>query len=231
MLGTLTTLLNTVLAIACGMWAHKRYNSMLLMMLVIIASYALFKAIQLVFLQYYYRRQDRLHPLPPIHELYKENWEDRDEWENTFLSLGMRIVAITEDLDESYEKAYSAIIDKAINEMNQPETIFALRYETVIRKKYPYYAAWTNCGTDGVEINSAAKAWYACDACTYMKGRRPGKDIFVHDGEIEVEDRGLLRYTVLVLFAQSLPVTVNNPFVKKKREEEEPGATGQIVDN
>lgn len=215
---TIVTFINTGLAIYCAVLAQKRYNSTVVMILVLIASYALFRAFGQLFLLYYYKHQGKKHPFPTLHTFKEENWEDRDEWEDSYLDLGWRAMVVTEELaDDKYIEYYQRMLDEAVEHFNQPQTIFELRLNHVHKRRLPFQAVYSVCGTDGVEINTTAKAWYSSRALNKLASRRePNKDVFIYDGTMDIEGVGPTAFTVFIAFERRLPVTVNNKYLKKE---------------
>ena len=129
-------------------------------------------------------------------------------------------MVVTEELeDDKYIDYYQKMLDEAIQSFNQPQTIFELRLNHVHKKNLPFQAVYSVCGTDGVEINTTAKAWYASRPLSKLASRRdPNKDIFIYDGTMDIEDVGPTAFTVFIAFERRLPVTVNNPYLKKNEE-------------
>ena len=57
-------------------------------------------------------------------------------------------------------------------------------------------------------MNNCFKAWLDTPNVIQMRARQQNRDLFLHDGTIEMKDGALVRYTVMVLFDASLPVTL-----------------------
>lgn len=218
---TILTFINTGLAIYCGYLAQQRYHSTVVMILVLIASYALFRAFAQLFILYYYRYKAKYNPNPTLHPFDDDNWDDRDEWEDSYLDLGWRAMVVTEELeDDKYIPCFKAMVDEAIEYHNKPETIFELRLNHVHKKSLPYQAIYTVCGPEGKGINKCAKTWYYSRPLkNLLKTRRePNKDVFIYDGTMDIEGVGPTQFTVFIAFENRLPVTVNNPYKKKLEE-------------
>lgn len=216
---TLTTFINTGLAIAAAVYAHNRYNSVLLMVLVLIASYAFLRAFQQVFLLYYYRIKAKAHPMPVVHTVKEENWEDREEWDDSYRCHGMRTMIVTERLDgDKYPDEILAMEKETLEQLSKPGTLFELRYNRVLERNYPYQLVWSNCDDGGKAINDCVKTWYKSWALEKMPARQRDKDFFVYDGEMDIQGVGPTQFTGFVLFDGGLPVTLNNPYLKKKAE-------------
>ena len=223
---TLLTFINTGLSIFLAYLAYKRYQSTILSILVIIAAYAFLRAFAQVFLMYYYRIKAKVHPMPVIHQVKTEHWEDKEEWTESYRNYGMRVMVVTEELNgDEYPDLVLEMERKTIEGLNKPNTIFNLRYERVVERDYPYQLVWSNCGEGGSAINDCVKAWYNSWALQKMTARQRDKDFYVYDGTIDVPGKGEKLFTGFVLYDGGLPVTLNNPYLKKKEELEAPAET------
>ena len=65
-------------------------------------------------------------------------------------------------------------------------------------------------------MNNCFKAWMESPNVYQMKARQQNRDMFLHDGTVDAKDGTPVRYTVMVLFDSSLPVTLPAKTNEKK---------------
>jgi len=208
--------LNAMIALAASVYGYIRFHNILTAILIYLAVYEFVKALNALLLNYYFQHIAKVNPDPVLHPFQDRFFDKIDEKsDKNPLERGMRLLVATEDLDsEEYLPYFKEMERIAIEHLDQPETIFNLRYHFVLDRELPYQAVWCVCGKDGKHINRCIKTWYKTNALVLMTVKQPNREIFVYDGEMDIEGVGKKRYSVFFVFEQALPVTI-----KKKTEE------------
>lgn len=210
-MGSTSSLIIGMLSLAAAAFGFAWTKSYLVSILIAVTAMLVCKSltpfVQLLWDQF----RQRFFPLPEVTAFYEKNLENRDGGEAPAHTLGIRVLAMTEDLRlNSKTKAdYLAMVQESLDALAQEHPIFQRRLEVVQRRDMPAQYTWALCGKDGNNMRKCLKAWFKTDTVREMRARTQNRDLFLHDGEIQVHGRcEAVRYTVLVLFDGSLPVTL-----------------------
>ena len=212
-MASFTTLLIGFLALLAFWLGHSLFDSYIVAILFLVIAVITGKTLQPVILSLWYKFMDRYFPLPDVHQLYSKGLEHPDTPEKEGAAppkmLGMRVLAMTESLDGKKNKAtYKEAVEESISKLCKEFELFDLRYNAVLRRESPIEWVWITCGEEGKDMNKCFKAWVNTPNVFYMKARQQNKDMFLHDGTVTARDGSAVRYTVMVLFDGSLPVTI-----------------------
>jgi hypothetical protein len=213
LMASITTLLTGILAIFAFWLGNTLFDSFIVAMMFLVIAVITGKTLQPVILTLWYKFMDRYFPLPDVHPLYSKGLENPDtpvkEGDAPPKMLGMRVLAMTESLDGKKNKAaYKEAVEESIAKLCKEFELFDLRYNAVLRRESPIEWVWVNCGEEGENMNKCFKAWVNTPSVFYMKSRQQNRDMFLHDGTVTARDGSVVRYTVMVLFDASLPVTI-----------------------
>ena len=209
-MASVTTLLIGIFAMFAFWLGHSLFDSYIVAILFLVIAVITGKSIQPVVMNLWIRFLNKYFPLPEVYPLYSKGFDvEPKEGEAPPCMLGMRVLAMTESTDgnrrkDIYEQAITESIGKLCNEFD----LFKLRYDAVLRRNAPVEWVWVTCGIDGENMNNCFKAWLDTPNVIQMRARQQNRDLFLHDGTIEMKDGALVRYTVMVLFDASLPVTL-----------------------
>lgn len=146
----------------------------------------------------------RYFPLPEITQFYEKNLADSE-------TKGIRVLAMTEELklNAKTKPIYMEMAAQTLEALSKEHPIFARRLEVVEKREMPVQYVCSLCGKDGEKMRKCLRAWFKTCAVRDMKARTQNRDLFLHDGEIQIPKTGEdIRYTVIVLFDGSLPVTI-----------------------
>ena len=209
-MATVTTLLIGMLAMFAFWIGHTMFESYIVAILFLIIAVITGKSLQPVILTLWYKFLNKYFPLPDLYPLYAKGFDEpADENSAPPSMLGMRVLAMTEELDGKKNKAsYEAAITDSIGKLCNEFDLFKLRYDAVLRRNSPVEWLWVNCGKDGENMNRCFQAWMESPNVILMKARQQNRDMFLHDGVVNTQDGKTARYTVMVLFDASLPVTL-----------------------
>ena len=209
-MASVTTLLIGILALAAFTIGHNMFDSYVVAILFLIIAVITGKSLQPVILTLWYKFLNKYFPLPDLHPLYAKGFDEPvDENMVPPSMLGMRVLAMTEELDGRKNKAsYEAAITESIGKLCNEFDLFKLRYDAVLRRNSPIEWVWVNCGKDGEIMNRCFQAWVESPNVIQMKARQQNRDMFLHDGVVNDRSGNQVRYTVMVLFDGSLPVTL-----------------------
>ena len=209
-MATILTLLMGVFAIYAFWLGNHLFDSYIVAMMFLIIAVITGKSIQPLLMNFWIKFLNRYFPLPDLHPLYSKGLDEpAKEGEAPPLMLGMRVLAMTEELDGRKEKAaYEAAVTDAIGKLCKEFDLFKLRYDAVLRRNSPIEWVWVNCGKEGENMNNCFKAWLDSPSVFQMKARQQNRDMFLKDGVVENRKGEAVRYTVMVLFDGSLPVTL-----------------------
>ena len=219
-MASFTTLLIGMFALFAFWLGHSLFDSYVVAILFLVIAVITGKALQPVILTLWYKFLNKYFPLPELHPLYSKGFDEPAAPDAAPASmLGMRVLAMTEDLDGKKNKeSYKAAVTEAIGKLCSEFDLFKLRYEAVLRRNSPVEWLWVNCGAEGENMNRCFKAWMESPNVYQMKARQQNRDMFLHDGIVNAQDGTPVRYTVMVLFDSSLPVTL--PAKEEKKETE-----------
>lgn len=189
---------------------HTLFDSYIVAILFLVIAVITGKALQPAILTLWYKFLNKYFPLPDLYPLYSKGFDAPVEPDAAPLAmLGMRVLAMTEELDGKKEKdAYEAAVRESIGKLCSEFDLFKLRYDAVLRRNSPIEWLWVNCGVEGENMNRCFKAWMESPNVCQMKSRQQNRDMFLHDGVVQTRDGSSARYTVMVLFDASLPVTL-----------------------
>ena len=223
------TLLTGFFALFAFWLGHRLFDSYIVAILFLIIAVITGKSLQPALLSLWYKFEDRFFPLPELHTLYSKGLENPDtpekEGDAPPKMLGMRVLAMTEDLDGRKNKElYKEAVEESITKLCKEFELFDLRYNAVLRRESPIEWVWVTCGKDGENMNSCFKAWVKSTHVFYMKARQQNRDMFLHDGTVAGRDGSPVRYTVMVLFDASLPVTIPQKESDAEKSAEAPAA-------
>jgi len=209
-MASVITLLIGFLALFAFWLGHSLFDSYIVAILFLVIAVITGKALQPVILTLWYKFLNKYFPLPDLHQLYSRGFDQTVEPDSAPLSmLGMRVLAMTEELDGRKNKAsYEAAVTESIGKLCNEFDLFKLRYEAVLRRNSPVEWLWVNCGAEGENMNRCFQAWMESPNVCQMKARQQNRDMFLHDGVVNAHNGTPVRYTVMVLFDASLPVTL-----------------------
>ena len=207
------TLLTGFMALVAFWLGKQFFDSYIVAILFLIIAVITGKAIQPTAVTLWYKFLNRYFPLPELFPLYSKGLENpyvpEREGDAPPRMLGMRVLAMTENLNGKKNKAaYKDAVNESIEKLCKEFELFDLRYNAVLRRNSPIEWVWTNCGEEGEKMNKCFKAWMEHPNVIQMKSRQQNKDMFLHDGTVTLKDGSLVRYTVMVLFDATLPVTI-----------------------
>ena len=209
-MASVTTLLIGLFALLAFWLGHNLFDSYVVAILFLVIAVITGKSLQPVVLTLWYKFLNRYFPLPELHPLYSKGFDKPQESDSAPASmLGMRVLAMTEELDGKKNKAsYEAAVTESIGKLCNEFDLFKLRYEAVLRRESPIEWLWVNCGVEGENMNRCFKAWMESPNVIQMKARQQNRDMFLHDGTVQARNGATVRYTVMVLFDSTLPVTL-----------------------
>ena len=205
-----TTLLIGLFALFAFWLGHTLFDSYIVAILFLVIAVITGKSLQPVILTLWYKFLNKYFPLPELYPLYAKGL-DAPAGEDGIPSsmLGMRVLAMTEELDGKKNKAsYEAAVTESIGKLCNEFDLFKLRYDAVLRRNSPVEWLWVNCGVEGENMNRCFKAWMESPNVYQMKARQQNRDMFLHDGTVKDHKGNVVRYTVMVLFDSTLPVTL-----------------------
>ena len=227
---TIVTIVFTILTILGMVLAVKITGSMVVGILVAIIVIMIWKTVQVPLLILWDRFAAKHYPMPEIKHFYEKDLDGQNENGLLNIQLGMRVLIITETFDYSEETApaFDVMVESAIDALKKEFPLFRLRYLAVKKRNAPIQYSSTLCGENGELMNKCYKAWVKTNAVFKMTAREKNKDMFLHDGGVEV-DGEVINYTALFLFDNTLPVTVDvlNRIEKKEAEQTESTETEQ----
>lgn len=211
-MASVTTLIIGIFAMFAFWLGHKLFDSFIVGILFLVIAVITGKSIQPLVLNLWYRFLNKYFPLPELYPLYSKGFEvAMDENGMPTNMVGMRALAMTESYDGKKDKTcYEAAVKESIGKLCNEFELFELRYNAVIRRNSPIEWLWVTCGEDGENMNRCFKAWMESPNVINMKARQQNRDMFLHDGTVTVKDGSVVRYTVMVLFDSTLPITVPN---------------------
>lgn len=206
----LSAFLIVVLCIGGAVLGFKLTGKFLVAFLFMIAAVMIGKSLQPAFLVLCDKIKKALFPVPDVTPFYEENLEPKEDYVVHPLSLGYRVLCMTEETRyNSQNKAYyNQMVDYALTNLSERYPLFDLRLKAAKRRESGVQYAWSLCGTDGELMKKCVKSWFASRGCYLMKEREKEKDLFLIDGELTKKDGSYLPFTVMVLFDGSLPVTL-----------------------
>ena len=209
-MASFTTLLNGFIALLAFWLGYHFFESYIVAILFLIVAVITCKSVQPAVLALWYKFLNRYFPLPDLHPLYSKGFDEPvQEGEAPPQMLGMRVLAMTETLDGKKNKAsYEAAVNESIGKLCSEFDLFKLRYNAVLRRNSPIEWLWVNCGEEGENMNRCFKAWMESPNVIQMKARQQNRDMFLHDGTVTARNGSAVRYTVMVLFDSTLPVTL-----------------------
>ena len=206
---TIVTIVFTILTILGMVLAVKITGSMIVGILVAVIVIMIWKTVQVPLLLLWDKFAAKHYPMPAIIHFYEKDLDGQNENGLLNIQLGMRVLIITETFEYSEETspAFYVMVDAAADALKKEYPLFRLRYLAVKKRNAPVQYNSTLCGKDGELMNKCYKAWMKTTAVFKMTSREKNKDMFLHDGGVEV-DGEVINYTALFLFDNTLPVTV-----------------------
>lgn len=209
-MASVTTLLIGLFAMFAFWLGHTMFDSFIVAILFLVIAVITGKSIQPVIMNLWIRFLNKYFPLPELYPLYSKGFDEPVAADSApACMLGMRVLAMTEDLDgKKHKAAYEAAITESIGKLCNEFELFKLRYDAVLRRNSPIEWLWVTCGAEGENMNNCFKAWLDSPNVIQMKARQQNRDMFLHDGVVNTQDGKTARYTVMVLFDGSLPVTL-----------------------
>ena len=209
-MASVTTLLIGFFALFAFWLGHSIFDSYIVAILFLVIAVLTGKSIQPLILNLWYKFLNRYFPLPDLNPLYSKGLDvPADKNGVPPAMLGMRVLAMTEDMDgKKYKSCYEAAISESIGKLCSEFDLFKLRYDAVLRRNAPIEWVWVTCGAEGENMNRCFKAWMESPSVNQMKARQQNRDMFLHDGTVTAQDGTTARYTVMVLFDSTLPVTL-----------------------
>lgn len=209
-MASVTTLLIGIFAMFAFWLGHSMFDSYVVAILFLVIAVITGKSIQPVVMNLWIRFLNKYFPLPELYPLYSKGFDQPvAEGSAPACMLGMRALAITENLDGNKNKAsYEAAVTESIGKLCNEFELFKLRYDAVLRRNSPVEWLWVTCGAEGENMNNCFKAWMDSPNVIQMKARQQNRDMFLHDGVVNAQDGTPTRYTVMFLFDASLPVTL-----------------------
>ncbi len=209
-MASFTTLIIGFVALIAFWLGHSLFDSYVVAILFLVIAVITGKALQPVVLTLWYKFLNRYFPLPELYPLYSKGFDQPAEENSAPPSmLGMRVLAMMEELDGKKEKAaYEAAVRESIGKLCNEFELFKLRYDAVLRRNSPIEWLWVTCGAEGENMNRCFKAWMESPNVYQMKARQQNRDMFLHDGVVQTREGSSARYTVMVLFDATLPVTL-----------------------
>lgn len=207
---TFTTLFIGILSLVAFWLGYTLFDSYVVAILFLVIAVITGKSIQPAVLTLWYKFLNKYFPLPELYPLYSKGFDEPAAPDAAPASmLGMRVLAMTEDLDgKKYKECYKAAVTESIGKLCNEFELFKLRYEAVLRRNSPVEWLWVTCGAEGENMNRCFKAWMESPNVYQMKARQQNRDMFLHDGVVNTNDGTPVRYTVMVLFDATLPVTL-----------------------
>lgn len=209
-MASFTTLIIGIFALFAFYLGHSLFDSFIVGGMFLVIAVITGKSLQPAVLNLWYKFLNKYFPLPDLHPLYAKGF-DKPENPNEAPAcmLGMRVLAMTEELDGRTNKAsYEAAISESIGKLCNEFDLFKLRYDAVLRRNSPVEWLWVNCGAEGENMNRCFQAWMESPNVIQMKARQQNRDMFLHDGVVNAHNGTPTRYTVMVLFDSTLPVTL-----------------------
>ncbi len=209
-MASVTTLLIGLFAMFAFWLGHNMFDSFIVAILFLVIAVITGKSIQPVIMNLWIRFLNKYFPLPEVYPLYSKGFDaEVKEGEAPPCMLGMRVLAMTETTDgKKHKDVYESAITESIGKLCNEFDLFKLRYDAVLRRNSPVEWLWVNCGAEGENMNRCFKAWMESPNVFQMKARQQNRDMFLHDGVVNAQDGTPVRYTVMVLFDASLPVTL-----------------------
>jgi hypothetical protein len=206
---TIVTIVFTILTILGTVLAVKITGSMVVGILVAIIVIMIWKTVQVPLLLLWDKFAAKHFPMPAIIHFYEKDLDGKNENGLLNIQLGMRVLIITETFEYSEETApaFDVMVQASTDALKQEYPLFKLRYLAVKKRNAPIQYSSTLCGENGELMNKCYKAWMKTNAVFKMTAREKNKDMFLHDGGVEV-DGEVINYTALYLFDNTLPVTV-----------------------
>lgn len=210
-MGQTTSLIIGMLALAAASMGYSYTESYIVAILFAIIVVLIGKSLQPVFLLLWDKFTRRFFPLPELTEFHEQGLHPTGDYTIPPNTQGIRVLAMTEELklNSKTKPVYEEMVQQSMDALSEEFPLFALRRNAAAHRGLPEQHVCSLCGTDGEKMSKCLKAWLKSNAVRDMKARTQNKDLFLHDGEISVpgkEER--VRYTVMVLFDGSLPVTL-----------------------
>lgn len=186
------------------------FDSYIVAILFLISAVIAGKSMQPTILSLTDKFLTRFFPLPELYHLYSKGFNaPASEGASPPETQGMRVLAMTENLDGKQHKAsYREAAEDAISHLRRESELFDLRYNTVLQNGLPVEWLCSACGEDGKKINKCFNAWMSHPHVVQMKSRQTDRDMFIHDGTLTITDGSVIRYTVIVLFDAELPAAI-----------------------
>lgn len=212
-MGQTTSLIIGMLALAAAGVGYSYTQSYIVAILFAIIMVLIGKSLQPVVLVVWDKFTRRFFPLPELMEFHEQGLHPTEDYTIPPNTLGIRVLAMTEALAfcPDTKVYYEQMVQESLAALSEEFPLFDLRLKAAIRKELPQQYVCSLCGTDGENMNKCLKAWFKSYAVYEMKARRQNHDLFLHDGEIQLPgEDDTTRYTVMVLFDGSLPVTLPN---------------------
>lgn len=210
-MGQTTSLIIGMLALAGAGVGYSYTQSYIVAILFAIIVVLIGKSLQPVILLLWDKFTHRFFPLPELKEFHEKGLHPTEDYDIPPNMQGIRVLAMTEELEFTPETKpyYEQMVQQSLQALSEEFPLFRRRLEVATRKNLPEQYVCSLCGTNGEKMPKCLKAWLKSNAVRDMKARVQNKDLFLHDGEIRVPGKEeCVRYTVMVLFDGSLPVTL-----------------------
>lgn len=223
-MGQTTSLIIGMLALAAASFGYSFTQSYIVAILFAIIVVLIGKSLQPVFLVLWDKFTRRFFPLPELTEFYEKGLHPTEDYTVPPNTQGFRVLAMTEELpfNSKSRPVYNQMVQEALEALSKEFPLFSLRLNACEKRDLPRQYVCSLCGTDGEKMPKCLKAWLKSYAVRDMKARTQNKDLFLHDGEVNAPGKTApIRYTVMVLFDGSLPVTLPAQAETQKQESSE----------
>lgn len=223
-MGQTTSLIIGMLALAAASFGYSFTQSYIVAILFAIIVVLIGKSLQPAILVLWDKFTRRFFPLPELTEFFEKGLHPTEDYTIPPNTQGLRVLAMTEELplNSKSRPVYTQMVQESLKALSEEFPLFALRLNACEKRDLPQQYVCSLCGIEGEKMSKCLKAWLKSYAVRDMKARTQNKDLFLHDGEVNVPGKtDAVRYTVMVLFDGSLPVTLPAQAETHKQESSE----------
>lgn len=210
-MGTTSSIFIGMLSLAAAAFGFAWTKNYFVSILIAVVAMLVGKSVVPFVLILWDRFRNRFFPLPEITPFFESNLQETEDQDVPAHTQGIRVLAMTEalNLNSKTKSLYQEMVAQSLEALSKEHPIFQRRLEVVNRREKPMQYVAALCGKDGEKMRKCLSTWLKTYAVRDMKARTQNRDLFLHDGEIRVPKTGEdIRYTVMVLFDGSLPVTI-----------------------